>query len=67
MGMVHNVLGSGPPRLINVSFPARFPVLDVEPDDDSRFPHLLVFSLEKDKTINVTRKDLNTFHVVIFN
>lgn len=66
MGMVHNVLGSGP-RLINMSFPARFPVLDVGPDDDSRFPHLLVFSLERNKTINVTRKDFNMSHVVIFN
>lgn len=61
MGMVHNVLGSGP-RLINMSFPARFSVLDVEPDDDSHF-----FSLECNKTINVTRKDLNRYHVVIFN
>lgn len=65
MGMVHNVLGSGP-RLINMSLPARFPVLDIEPDPDSRFPHLLVFSLECNK-INVTRKDLNMFHIVIFN
>lgn len=63
MGMVHNVLGSGP-RLMNMSFPARFLVLDVEPDDGSRFPHLLVFSLECNKTIKegfkyVSRCDFN--------